>query len=131
MPRKMHANKPCTECPWRTDQPPGRFPPERYRKLEHTVQEGGFGYPMFGCHKSPEGGEFACAGYLLVDGWRNNTVRFNTKVGAIDLTVVGNPDKLELWNSYEEMAYFNGWDCANQKFVEPGTPLPTHEENNE
>jgi hypothetical protein len=62
-----HAKVPCPECPWRKDTPPGQFTAERYellRESTHDEEDGSarFGAPIFACHKSKGGQEFACAG---------------------------------------------------------------------
>lgn len=65
----------CDECPWRRDVPTGRFPPERYRALARTCQQGLPFRPIFACHKTPEGKEQACVGFLLLNGRNNLAVR--------------------------------------------------------
>ena len=96
----------CQECPWRRDVEVGRFPPERYRVLRKTCQQG-FNR-IFACHKSPEGDEFACAGYLMVEGDNNFRVRI-----ALSRRLY-NPDDLvatgPLYESFAEMARANGYD---------------------
>ncbi len=57
---KTYQTKPCTECPWRRDVAPGQFPAERFRDLAETAHD--MSQVQFACHKSPEGGEFGCAG---------------------------------------------------------------------
>jgi hypothetical protein len=58
---------------------------------------------MFACHKSAEGNEIACAGWLAVVGYENITVRLLLATG--DLTM---PEPDETWpplfDSYDEMA---------------------------
>lgn len=102
----------CDECPWRTDVKPGRFPPERFEKLRASVEQG-FGKPMFACHKSPEGQEFACVGYLLSDeSHQNFAVRMAYASGRIDR------DKLKakgpLYETYADMAEANGCEPAEE-----------------
>lgn len=108
------AVRPCGECPWRRDQPAGRFPACRYEALRNTSADTDgasvpLGAPMFGCHKSPEGAEMACAGWLAVEGHRHVGVRLAVATGQLD------PEALhpgegwpELYASYQEMAEFNG-----------------------
>lgn len=94
----------CDECPWRTDVAVGRFPPERFIKLRNTVKQGL--NPLFACHKTLEGGDEACVGYLLVDGENNFTVRLAASRGDIkrdDLHAAG-----PLYESFEAMAIANG-----------------------
>ena len=94
----------CDECPWRKDVPVGRFPPSRYRALRRTVEQG-FG-PVFACHKTPEGRDSACVGYLLRDGMNNFRVRLAVIRGEVK------PARLRaagpLYENFEEMARANG-----------------------
>jgi hypothetical protein len=63
------------------------------------------GAPMFACHKSPEGREEACAGWLAVCGIEHLGVRMAVLAGRLD------PEHLrpaedwpELYDSYDQMA---------------------------
>lgn len=100
------ATTTCDECPWRTDVPPGRFPPERFKKLASSC-EGGIGKPMFACHKSPEDAPFACVGYLIVEGPEENLgVRLaliQHKYDPAKLVATG-----PLYESFDAMARANG-----------------------
>lgn len=94
----------CDECPWRKDVPVGRFAPERFVQLRKTVEQG-FG-PLFACHKTHEGSDETCVGYLLVDGENNFNVRFAASQGRLhfeELEAAG-----PLYESFEEMARANG-----------------------
>lgn len=101
----FRATRTCAECPWRKDVPVGRFPPERFERLRSTVQQG-FGQPVFACHKSTEGKDVACVGFLLVEGCQNFAVRLAIIRGDVDFS------KLEatgpLFEDYEAMAAANG-----------------------
>ena len=96
--------KTCNECPWRKDVPIGRFPPERYIALRRTSEQGM--NPLFGCHKTVEGKDVVCVGYLMRDGENNWAVRLAAAYGKFD------PQALEaagpLYDSFEEMARANG-----------------------
>lgn len=98
----------CAECPWRRDVAVGRFPPERYVSLRETCTQG-FNN-LFACHKTAEGHETVCVGYLLVDGLNNFRVRLAVIRGQYD------PKTLKasgpLYDSFQEMAMANGvvWD---------------------
>lgn len=67
--------------------------------------------PLFACHKSAEGREIACAGWLAVEGRNHVGVRLLVAVGRIAAwqlsPVAGWP---ELFGSFEEMAAANGVD---------------------
>jgi hypothetical protein len=94
----------CDECPWRRDVAVGRFPPERFIELASTsVQHIG---PLFACHVTPEGGEHACVGWLLVDGVENLRVRIAISTGELNLRRL--VARGELYNSFGEMAEANG-----------------------
>lgn len=101
----------CAECPWRRDVPVGRFPPERYAALKATCEPGGL-HKLFACHKSPEGNERACAGFLIVHGEDSNTVRIAIIKGRF------RPDDVRasgpLYNNFTEMARANGHDPENE-----------------
>ncbi|WP_425301265.1 DUF6283 family protein [Nocardia wallacei] len=67
-----HRRYPCAECPWRRDTPAGQFSQERYDDLAATTgspgREAWLDAPLLACHKSPEGGEETCAGWLAAVG---------------------------------------------------------------
>lgn len=108
-----HAARPCSECPWRLDQAPGRFPASRYVALADTSAGPGgsapLGAPLFACHKTAEGREVACAGWLAVEGHGHVGVRLAVAAGRLD------PDALApaadwpaLYDRYADMAAANG-----------------------
>jgi hypothetical protein len=112
LPRRRY---PCRECPFRRDTEPGQFPACRYEALQDTAGRPGaeapIGAPMFACHKSPEGREEACAGWLAVCGYEHLGVRLAVVTGMLG------PERLEpaegwpeLFGSYEEMAAAQGGD---------------------
>lgn len=79
VPQVRHRKRPCAECPWRVDTKPGQFEACRYERLANTSGRPGaeapFGAPLFACHKTPDGAEAACAGWLAAVGRDNITVR--------------------------------------------------------
>ena len=104
-----HKKYPCNECPWRRDTPPGKFPEHRYEALRNTAgtpgRERPLGSPMFACHKSPEGREAACAGWLAVSGIEHIGIRLAIVTGRIPASVLQPGDGWpELFDSYDEMA---------------------------
>jgi hypothetical protein len=106
-------SRPCDECPWRRDVKPGQFPATRYDALENTHgadgQEAPYGAPFFGCHKSPEGREFACAGWLAVEGYNHIGVRVAVAYGHFPGSALApGEDWPELFGSYAEMAAAQG-----------------------
>jgi hypothetical protein len=97
-----HAKVPCAECPWRRDVSTGKFPPERFRALAHCAYD--LARPIFACHMSKDGGEFACAGFLLQASIHNLGVRMSRQ----DFSHVRSP--YPLYETYREMAVANGVD---------------------
>lgn len=100
-----HARKPCPECPWRKDVAAGRFPAARFRALAPCAED--MSAVLFGCHKSPEGGEFACAGFLLQGAAHNLAIRLAAARGRIDLRKISDGG-FPLFASYRDMAVANG-----------------------
>lgn len=103
---------PCGRCPWRRDVSPGEFSLDRFLSLWQTShQPQGFntleevlGQPMFACHKTPEGQEKSCAGWLAVAGESNLAVRFALSTGRFPPAVLSaGADWPELYDSFEEM----------------------------
>jgi len=103
-PPSFRLKKTCDECPWRKDVPVGRFPPERFVALRATVVQGL--NALFACHKSVEGREGVCVGYLLRCGENNWVVRLAASRKEF------NPRELEaagpLYDNFEQMAKANG-----------------------
>lgn len=103
-----YAAKPCAECPFRLDAQPGQFEACRFDALRNTAGEPGheapIGSPMFACHKTAEGKEIACAGWLAVCGYDHLGVRFAAATGALPGEVLRpGPGWPELFDSYEQM----------------------------
>lgn len=105
-----HRRYPCRECPWRRDTAPGQFTAERYGALACTSEQTpgeqpGLTAPLFACHKSPEGAEEACAGWLAAVGNVHIRVRLAVAHGRLPAEALtpgeGWP---ELYPSYLEMA---------------------------
>ncbi|MEU2106456.1 DUF6283 family protein [Nocardia sp. NPDC019255] len=108
-----HRRYPCAECPWRVDVAPGQFTAERFDALSCTAGrpggEAGFAAPMFACHKSPEGREEACAGWLAVAGVEHLGVRLAVASGRLDPAALSPGEGWPpLHESYDEMAAAKG-----------------------
>jgi hypothetical protein len=106
LPRRRY---PCAECPFRMDTQPGQFPACRYDALRETAgapgAEASMTAPMFACHKSPEGREEACAGWLAVCGIEHLGVRLAVLTGQLEPEHLRPGDDWPpLFASYEEMA---------------------------
>jgi Family of unknown function (DUF6283) len=108
-----HRRWPCAECPFRRDTEPGQFPACRYQALQETAGQPGneapLGAPMFACHKSAEGREEACAGWLAVAGYEHLGVRLAIALGRLPAAALSpGEDWPELFGSYEETAEAQG-----------------------
>lgn len=104
-----HRLFPCRECPWRRDTPAGQFPACRYEQLENTTgttgAEAGLDAPLFACHKTAEGREQACAGWLAVVGRGHLGVRLAVATGRLPGAALDPAeDWPDLFDSYTEMA---------------------------
>lgn len=103
---KSYQASPCAECPWRTDVALGRFPAERFRDLAATAYD--MAQVQFACHKSPEGREFGCAGFVLRGATHNLGARLAVRAGRLRLQEIASP--MPLHPSYRAMAIANGVD---------------------
>lgn len=104
-----HRAFPCRECPWRRDTPGGQFPACRYEQLANTSgipgAEARLDAPLFACHKTVEGREQACAGWLAVAGREHLGVRLAVAMGRLPAaTLDPAEDWPNLFDSYTEMA---------------------------
>ena len=104
-----HRRYPCRECPFRRDTEPGQFPACRYQALQDTAgrpgHEAPLGAPLFACHKSPDGREEACAGWLAVAGYDHLGVRLAVAMGRLPgAALMPGEDWPELFGSYVETA---------------------------
>jgi hypothetical protein len=101
---KSYQRQPCSECPWRTDVPPGQFPPERFIALADTAYD--MAIVQFACHKSCEGDDIGCAGFALRGATHNLGVRLAARDGRLDLTKIASP--YHLYPHYRAVAVANG-----------------------
>lgn len=82
-------NKPCGSCPWRVNQEASDIPnfdlekAERLRNCSPDINGMGPSYldPIFACHQSRVGEEFACAGWLAKVG--HATLAFDTSLARV------------------------------------------------
>ncbi|MEU7146975.1 DUF6283 family protein [Streptomyces sp. NPDC045456] len=108
--------RPCVECPWLRDVPPGQFPTERFEALKETAQHSQpktvadvLEQPLLACHKSPVGREETCAGFLAVAGGQNLAVRLAAAQGRVPVDALRpGEDWPPLFETYEEMARTQG-----------------------
>lgn len=80
------VRQPCPSCPWRVDQAATDIPGFDLELAEHLAgtSDGEFGSPIFACHQSREDEEFACAGWLAVEGYHSIAVRLMVMGGRLD-----------------------------------------------
>ncbi|HEX8630866.1 MAG TPA: DUF6283 family protein [Catenuloplanes sp.] len=103
-----HPRRPCGQCPWRRDTPPGKFPADRYAALAATDgtpgREAPLAAPIFACHLSGEGHDQACAGWLAVVGLDHLGIRLAAAAGRLDpATLRPGPDWPPLFGSFADM----------------------------
>ncbi|WP_324189941.1 DUF6283 family protein [Nocardia cyriacigeorgica] len=103
-----HRRHPCAECPWRRDVSPGQFSVERFVDMACTSgrpgEEAGLDAPLFACHKTVEGREQACSGWLAAVGYHHLGVRLAVAMGRLDpLALEPGEGWPELFASYAEM----------------------------
>lgn len=101
----IHQKRPCDECPWRTDVDTGRFSAARFEALADTARD--MSMQIFACHKSKEGKDAACAGFLLRGADHNMSVRLAMMQGRYDPESVTDGGH-DLYDSYADMALANG-----------------------
>lgn len=77
---RLPRDRPCVRCPWARTTSPGEFPLRKYEQLRATVGAPGrevpLGAPLFACHKTGNGREVPCAGWLAAVGRFHLTVRY-------------------------------------------------------
>lgn len=77
---------PCATCPWRKDKGAGTIPRYNHEKacnLQNTVGEGDDFRPIMACHHSSEHDNYACNGYLAIEGDSNINVRMEVACGRM------------------------------------------------
>ena len=95
--------QPCDNCPWRKSTDPHTQIPnyrvEMAENLAHTCRDDGMA--VMACHKTTEGKELACVGFVLQVGVESIGVRLRFFGGdSPDNYEVGDAD---LYNTFEEM----------------------------
>lgn len=94
-----YMKTPCPECPWRRDVPVGHFPAERFRTLAGTARD--LATSIFACHLSKDEKPTACAGFVLMQGAHNLSLRLARQRFEVSTPV-------PLFRNYREMAVANG-----------------------
>ena len=77
--------KPCDNCPWRKDAPPGHWDPAHFRDIWRNCQDDG--HALMLCHKSKpaEKIEIPCAGAVVVLGFKSIGIRIAALRGKLDV----------------------------------------------
>lgn len=103
---------PCASCPWRVDATAADIPNFSIRlaeKLAATCPDRrgmgpDFGAPIFACHQSKVGDEFACAGWLATVGHCHPNVRYAVSLGRLDASALApGEDWPALHKTYHQM----------------------------
>ncbi len=102
---RPYALTPCSTCPWRIDQPTGRFPAQAFRESAHTAYD--MAERTFACHKTGAAAPRTCAGFLLRNADHNLAVRMGAAMGRYKLHEVSDGG-LALYRDYRSMAVANG-----------------------
>lgn len=103
---KALRKKPCATCPWRKDAKIGRFPADAYRSSASTAYDASM--TIFSCHESGADKVSICAGFALQNSENNMSMRMRRSEGLP--TQSENPENIELYESYRDMAIANGVD---------------------
>lgn len=101
---RAYRREPCPHCPWRVDQPTGRFPSEAFRHSAETAYD--MSDHRFGCHMSRTTKPETCAGFLLRGATHNLASRLDQMRGRVDMGEVSSG--VPLYASYRAMAEANG-----------------------
>lgn len=113
--KKLIRKKPCRTCPWRKDAQRGRFPADAFRSSASTAYDGSL--TTFSCHESGAEKPATCAGFILANSENNMAVRILMMKGDLSPDSVANPEDLELYDSYREMAIANGVDPEDPRLA--------------
>jgi hypothetical protein len=103
---------------------------DRYTALADTTgtpgAEAHLFAPMFACHKSPEGAEQACSGWLAAVGYYHLGVRLAIVTGRLDPRVLQPaPDWPPLFDTYQEMATTQARTTQSANPPAPPNPVPS------
>lgn len=99
--------KPCDNCPWRKDAPPGYWDPDHFKSIWNNCQDDGLRLML--CHKSrpDEGVEVPCAGYVVTVGYDSIGLRLAAMQGKVDPREY-NAKGIPLYDSFEDMMRAQG-----------------------
>lgn len=101
---RSYRREPCPHCPWRRDQPTGRFPVEAFRHSAETAYD--MSTHVFACHMAGIEQPETCAGFMLRGAGHNLAVRLDLARGRVVPGQV--TSSVPLYDSYRQMAEANG-----------------------
>ncbi len=110
--------RPCSDCPWRKDAPPGYWHPDHFRDIWRNCQDDGLNVML--CHKATkapesERGKMPCIGWSRVMGFDAIGVRMLVLRGALtEADTAPQPGDPELYASFAEMMRANGIDTPQR-----------------
>lgn len=104
--KRRVRKKPCPTCPWRKDAEKGRFPADAFRSSASTAYDASL--TTFSCHEAGREKIATCAGFVLANSAHNMALRIDHIKGRYDPGKVKNPEGVELFSDYREMAIANG-----------------------
>ncbi len=90
---------PCADCPWRKDAPI-QWSADRFQNLALTCRDDGAS--IMACHKSREGNDLPCVGFVVQVADESIGLRIAAATGRIDLREYEDGGH-ELFGSFEEM----------------------------
>ena len=98
--------RPCADCPWRRDAPPGHFTPDAFERLADSSHD--MSLKLFQCHDTTDDVPLVCAGFLERGADHNLMVRPAYSRG--DLEPQDRSGGYDLYEGFREMAVANGVD---------------------
>lgn len=107
--------KPCNDCPWRRDAPPGYWHPDHFASISRNCRADGLG--IMHCHKSarlPREERLVCQGWVRSEGFNAIGVRLAAMAGRVTVEEVEDRDCVPLY-TFDEML------TANRGKPFPGT----------
>lgn len=113
--------RPCADCPWRKDAPPGHWRPDHFADIYRHCQDDGTHLML--CHhavKLPESerGSLPCQGWVRAIGFDAIGVRLAVMTGKVSLAEVRDTGGPELYASFDEMMSADGVECPGRnRFV--------------
>ncbi len=109
--------RPCKNCPWRVDAPPGYWDSTHFTEIWGNCQDDGM--HQMACHKSTRESPLPCQGWVRVIGFDAIGVRLLVMIGKVLLTEVGDRSGPKLFPSFAAMLRANGIRLPRRNRVTP------------